>query len=134
MIGGTKLEVIALDPETNEELVRNRIDSPKDDYQEILDAVCGLISDTAGQTKDITVGIGMPGSLSPLTELVQVSNKVLEGKDVKTDIQNKLGIEVKIANNRLSCIIRINRRSWKRLQLSFCCNFRDGCWCRLCCR
>ena len=98
--GGTKLEVIALDPETNEELVRNRIDSPKGDYQEIIDAVCGLISDTAGQTKDITVGIGMPGSLNPLTELVQVSNtKVLEGKDVKTDIQNKLGIEVKIAND-----------------------------------
>ena len=42
----------------------------------------------------------MPGSLNPLTELVQVSNtKVLEGKDVKTDIQNKLGIEVKIAND-----------------------------------
>ena len=98
--GGTKLEVIALDPETNEELVRNRIDSPKDDYQEILDAVCGLISDTAGQTKDITVGIGMPGSLNPLTGLVQVSNtKALEGKDVKNDLQNKLGIEVKIAND-----------------------------------
>ena len=98
--GGTKLEVIALDPETNEELVRNRIDTPKDDYQEILDAVCRLISDTAGQTKDITVGIGMPGSLNPLTELVQVSNtKALEGKDVKTDIQNKLGIKVKIAND-----------------------------------
>ena len=98
--GGTKLEVIALDPDTNEELVRNRIDTPKDDYQEILDAVCSLISDTAGQTKDITVGIGMPGSLNPLTELVQVSNtKALEGKDVKTDIQNKLGIKVKIAND-----------------------------------
>ena len=98
--GGTKLEAIALDPETNKELVKNRIDSPKGDYQEIIDAVCGLISDTAAQTKDITVGIGMPGSLNPLTELGQVSNtKVLEGKDVKTDIQNKLGIEVKIAND-----------------------------------
>ena len=98
--GGTKLEVIALDPETNEELVRNRIDSPKDDYQEILDAVCDLISGTAGQIKDITVGIGMPGSLNPLTGLVQVSNtKALEGKDVKNDLQNKLGIEVKIAND-----------------------------------
>ena len=80
--GGTKLEVIALDPETNEELVRNRIDTPKDDYQEILDAVCGLISDTAGQTKDITVGIGMPGSLNPLTELVQVSNRTAGGQHV----------------------------------------------------
>ena len=98
--GGTKLEVIALDSETNEELVRNRIDSPKDNYKEILDAVCDLISDTAGQIKDITVGIGMPGSLNPLTGLVQVSNtKALEGKDVKNDLQNKLGIEVKIAND-----------------------------------
>ena len=98
--GGTKLEAIALDPITNEELARNRIDSPKDDYQKILNTVCSLISDTAGQTKDITVGIGMPGSLHPKTGLVQVSNsKALEGKDVKTDIEKKLGIEVKIAND-----------------------------------
>ena len=98
--GGTKLEAIALDPITNEELARNRIDSPKDDYQKILSTVCSLISDTAGQTKDITVGIGMPGSLHPKTGLVQVSNsKALEGKDVKTDIEKKLGIEVKIAND-----------------------------------
>ena len=98
--GGTKLEAIALDPITNEELARNKIDSPKDDYQKILSTVCSLISDTAGQTKDITVGIGMPGSLHPKTGLVQVSNtKALEGKDVKTDIEKKLGIEVKIAND-----------------------------------
>ena len=98
--GGTKLEAIALDPITNEELARNRIDSPKDDYQKILSTVCSLISDTAGQTKDITVGIGMPGSLHPKTGLVQVSNtKALEGKDVKTDIEKKLGIQVKIAND-----------------------------------
>ena len=98
--GGTKLVAIALDPITNEELARNRIDSPKDDYQKILSTVCNLITDTAGQTKDITVGIGMPGSLHPKTGLVQVSNtKALEGKNVKTDIQKKLGIEVKIAND-----------------------------------
>ena len=41
--GGTKLEAIALDPVTNEELTRNRIDSPKDDYQDILNAVYNLI-------------------------------------------------------------------------------------------
>ena len=98
--GGTKLEAIALDATTNEELARNRIDSPKDDYQKILNAVCGLISDTAGQTKDITVGIGMPGSLHPKTGLVQVSNtKALEGQNVKKDLEEKLGLEVKIAND-----------------------------------
>ena len=98
--GGTKLEAIALDPVTNEELDRNRIDSPQDDYPKIIDAVCNLILDTANNEKDITVGIGMPGSLHPETGLVQVSNtKVLEGKDVKKDLETKLGIEIKFAND-----------------------------------
>ena len=98
--GGTKLEAVALDPITNEELARNRVESPKDDYQEILNTVCNLINDTAGQLKEITLGIGMPGSLHPKTGLVQVSNtKALEGQDVKTDLEKKLGINVRIAND-----------------------------------
>ena len=98
--GGTKLEAIALDPVTNEELTRNRIDSPKDDYQDILNAVYNLILETAGNEKEITVGIGMPGSLHPKTGLVQVSNtKALEGQNVKKDLEEKLGFEVKIAND-----------------------------------
>ena len=98
--GGTKLEAIALDPVTNKELTRNRIDSPKDDYQDILTAVYSLILETAGNEKEITVGIGMPGSLHPKTELVQVSNtKALEGQNVKKDLEEKLGFEVKIAND-----------------------------------
>jgi fructokinase len=98
--GGTKLEAIALDPVTNEELTRNRIDSPKDDYQDILTAVYSLILETAGNEKEITVGIGMPGSLHPKTGLVQVSNtKALEGQNVKKDLEEKLGFEVKIAND-----------------------------------
>jgi len=98
--GGTKLEAIALDPVTNEELTRNRIDSPKDDYQNILNAVHNLILETADNNKEITVGIGMPGSLHPKTGLVQVSNtKVLEGQNVKKDLEEKLGFEIKIAND-----------------------------------
>ena len=98
--GGTKLEAIALDPVTNEELARNRIDSPKDDYPKIIDAVYNLILDTANNEKEITVGIGMPGSLHPETGLVQVSNtKALEGRDVKKDLETKLGLEIKFAND-----------------------------------
>ena len=98
--GGTKLEAIALDKVTNEELARNRVDSPKNNYEEILYTVCNLILDIAGEEKDITVGIGMPGSLHPKTGLVQVSNtKVLEGQDVKNDLENRLGIDIRIAND-----------------------------------
>src|SRR6056300_8767 len=98
--GGTKLEAIALDPVTNEELTRNRIDSPKNDYHSILNAVYNLILETADNSKAITVGIGMPGSLQPKPGLVQVSNtKALEGQNVKKDLEEKLGFEVKIAND-----------------------------------
>tara|TARA_B100000579_G_scaffold53560_2_gene37497 strand:- start:865 stop:1755 length:891 start_codon:yes stop_codon:yes gene_type:complete len=98
--GGTKLEAIALDPVTNEELVRNRVDSPKDDYEKIIDAVYDLILDTANNEKEISVGIGMPGSLHPETGLVQVSNtKALEGKNVKKDLEAKLGFKIKFAND-----------------------------------
>ena len=42
----------------------------------------------------------MPGSLHPNTGLVQVSNtKALEGQDVKKDLEEKLGFEVRIAND-----------------------------------
>ena len=72
----------------------------KIDYQDILTAVYNLILETAGNEKEITVGIGMPGSLHPKTGLVQVSNtKALEGQNVKKDLEEKLGLEVKIAND-----------------------------------
>jgi fructokinase len=98
--GGTKIEAAAFDSLNNKEITRNRIDTPKDDYQKILNAVCNIILDTAGSEKEITVGIGMPGSLHPETGLVQVSNtKVLDGKNVKKDLEERLGFEVKIAND-----------------------------------
>ena len=98
--GGTKIEAIALDIESNEEINRIRVDAPKDNYQDILDTVYDLIKTIARDTKQYSVGIGMPGSLHPQTGLVQVSNtKALEGQDVKKDLETRLGFEVKIAND-----------------------------------
>ena len=98
--GGTKIEAIALDPDSYEEINRIRVDAPKDNYQEILKTVSSLISEIAANTNNYTVGIGMPGSLHPKTGLVQVSNtKALEGQDVKRDLEKILGLEIRIAND-----------------------------------
>ena len=71
-----------------------------DNYLEIINKVCELINDISINYDNFTVGIGMPGSLHPETGKVQVSNtKALEGQDVKKDLENKLGFEVKIAND-----------------------------------
>ena len=98
--GGTKIEGIVLEPSTGKELLRKRVDSPKDNYGEIINKVCELINDISVNFDDFSVGIGMPGSLHPETGLVQVSNtKALEGQNVKNDLEKKLGYEVKIAND-----------------------------------
>jgi len=98
--GGTKIEAIAIDSKDGSELNRIRIDSPKDNYIEIIKAVVNLVKDISKDEKDFSVGIGMPGSLHPDTGLVQVSNsKALENMPVKKDIEKELGFKVKIAND-----------------------------------
>ena len=98
--GGTKIEAIAIDPNSGSETNRLRVDSPKDNYEEIIDKVVWLINEITKGIPNFTVGIGMPGSIHPETNLVQVSNtKALENKPVKMDIENQLGYEIKIAND-----------------------------------
>ena len=72
--GGTKIEGIVLDQNSNKEISRKRVDAPKGDYEEIIEVVSNLIKDLSSSHKDFSVGVGMPGSLAPQTNLVQVSN------------------------------------------------------------
>ena len=98
--GGTKIEGIVLEPSSGKELLRKRVDAPKDNYVEIINKVCELITDISSKYNNFTVGIGMPGSLHPKTGQVQVSNtKALEGQNVKNDLEKKLGFEIRIAND-----------------------------------
>ena len=98
--GGTKIEGISIDPKNGTELNRIRVDSPKENYEEIVSKVVEVIKELSKDSINFTVGIGMPGSIHPETNLVQVSNtKALEGKPVKSDIETKLGYEIKIAND-----------------------------------
>ena len=85
--GGTKIEAIAIDPINGEELKRIRIDAPKNNYDEIISEVVRLIKEISNGESNFTVGIGMPGSIHPQTNLVQVSNtQALENKSVKPDL------------------------------------------------
>ena len=65
-----------------------------------ISKVVEVINNLTSKSSNYTVGIGMPGSIHPETNLVQVSNtKALEGKPVKLDIEKKLGYKIKIAND-----------------------------------
>ncbi len=98
--GGTKMEIIALS-ETGEELFRKRVATPRDDYEGCLTAVAGLVEAAEAATAATgTLGVGIPGSLSPATGLVKNSNATwLNGRPLDRDLQAKLGRPVRIQND-----------------------------------
>ena len=99
-LGGTKIEILALD-EQGAERFRQRVPTPQGDYAAILRAIATLV-DAAEKTLGATgsVGIGTPGSISRATGLLRGSNTVcLNGKPVKHDFEHTLGREIRITND-----------------------------------
>jgi len=98
-MGGTKIEGIALDG--SREVARMRVETPRHDYRATVEAVAALAESleqrAAART---TVGVGIPGMLSPDTGLVKNANSVwLIGQPLLQDLQHRLGREVRIAND-----------------------------------
>ena len=99
-LGGSKIEIVALDVHGTERL-RRRVPTPKEDYPATLAAVAGLVNDAEHelQTRG-TVGIGTPGSISRATGLLRGSNSVcLNGQPVRRDLEAVLGRPVRITND-----------------------------------
>lgn len=98
-LGGTKIEGVALDG--RHEVARMRVDTPRDDYSGTVDAVVALVhglEERAGARG--SVGVGIPGTLSPSTGLVKNANSVwLIGRPLLADLERRLDREVRIAND-----------------------------------
>jgi fructokinase len=98
-LGGTKIEGIALDG--SREVARIRVDTPRDDYAATIEAIASVVADIerrAGARG--TVGVGIPGTLSPATGLVKNANSVwLIGQPFRTDLEARLSRGVRIAND-----------------------------------
>jgi fructokinase len=99
-LGGTKMEAAALGRD-GRVLARRRIATPAGDYEAILGAVRGLVAAIEGATGQRgTVGIGMPGTLSPATGLVKNANSLcLNGRAFDRDVMAWLGRPVRFAND-----------------------------------
>ena len=99
-LGGTKLEAVALD-DSGTELAKQRVATPRGDYEGTLDAIAELVSELEQQTgQSGTVGIGMPGSFSTVTGLIRNANSTwLIGKPFDRDLQARMGREVRFAND-----------------------------------
>ena len=98
--GGTKIEAIALD-EAGEALARERVATPQDDYDACVAAAAGLVralESRAGRTG--TVGVGIPGAISPATGLVKNANSTwLNGRPLDRDLAAALQRPVRMEND-----------------------------------
>jgi fructokinase len=99
-LGGTKAEVIALD-KGGLELARRRVATPATDYPAIVRMIRDLVLWAEAETgRAGTVGVGIPGAVSPATGLVKNANTVvLIGKPFDRDLGDALGRPVRLAND-----------------------------------
>lgn len=99
-LGGTKIEGIALGPDGTER-ARKRVPSPRNDYAATITAIRDLVAllEAEAGTQG-SVGIGMPGAISPATRLVKNANSTwLNGQPFHADIEAALARPVRLAND-----------------------------------
>ena len=99
-LGGTKIEALALGDD-GAVAGRRRVATPRDDYAATLDAVARLVLDVEAEAGARgTVGVGMPGAISPATGVVKNANSVwLNGRPLAEDLARRLPRPLRFAND-----------------------------------
>jgi fructokinase len=100
-LGGTKIEGIVLSNDGTV-LAKQRINSPRGDYRDILHAIAGVVATLEKQAgrRHNRIGVGTPGAVSPVSGLMRNSNSIeLNGQPLKTDLETLLGREIRLVND-----------------------------------
>lgn len=99
-LGGTKIAGIVLGP-GDAVLAEARRATPRDDYMATLQAIADMVDDLEREAgARASVGIGMPGSTSPATGLVQNANSVwLNDRPFADDLATQLARPLRLAND-----------------------------------
>lgn len=100
-VGGTKTEIIGLNSNNGRELYRQRVPTPKDNYEATIKNIADLVKlaeESVGE--EGTIGVGIPGTVSSVTGLVKNANSTwLIGKPLDKDLRELLGRPVRIQND-----------------------------------
>lgn len=99
-VGGTKIEIAALDDAGNERL-RRRLPTPQGDYPATLQAIARLVDLCERELGERgSVGVGIPGAESPSSGLIRNANSTcLIGRPLRHDLEALLGREIRLAND-----------------------------------
>ncbi len=98
-LGGTKIEIAALDA-SGEIQLRQRVATPAG-YDNTLATVTELVRGIEAKIgAQASIGMGIPGAISPVTGVVKNSNSnPLNGHALHTDMSRRLGREVRVEND-----------------------------------
>jgi fructokinase len=99
-LGGTKIEVIAID-DASQTLARRRVPTPENDYAAIVETIADLVRTVERDLGvEATVGVGTPGTLSRATHTIKNANSViLIGKPLDRDISERLHRPIRMTND-----------------------------------
>lgn len=98
--GGTKLEAIGLGA-GGRVIAQHRVPTPKGDYAGCLAAIAALVGNIEAQAGERgTVGVGIPGAISPRSGLVMNANSTWSiGQPLVEDLSRTLGRAVRVEND-----------------------------------
>ena len=99
-LGGTKIEAVVLDP-SGDVCWQRRVATPRGSYNGTIGAISDLVNEAERAVGvSCTVGLGIPGAISPSTGLIKNANSTwLNGHPFREDLSHALGREVRLAND-----------------------------------
>ena len=99
-VGGTKIEALAIDDQRQVRL-RQRIATPRGNYDATIRAIADLAGTFLRELKEpCTIGVGIPGTISPSSGLVKNANSVwLIGKPLQQDLERLLSQPLRFSND-----------------------------------
>ncbi|MEJ2654467.1 MAG: ROK family protein, partial [Acidihalobacter sp.] len=99
-MGGTKIEVLALDADGHE-CLRRRVPTPQGDYAATIETAGRLVEAAEAELGARgSVGVAIPGAVSLVSGLIKNANSVcLNGKPLQADLERRLERPVRMAND-----------------------------------
>ena len=98
-LGGTKIAAAVLADDGSVGWER-RVATPRDDYDATVEAIRSLVIEAERTAGECSVGLGIPGAISPATGLIKNANSTwLNGRPLQQDLEARLDRPVRLAND-----------------------------------
>lgn len=98
-IGGTKIELAALDARGGERL-RRRVPTPHRGYEDALGVLAGMVADAERELGErARVGVGVPGLVSPEGRVRNAFATPFNERPLRTDLERLLARDVRLEND-----------------------------------